>query len=246
MIRIYCQQTIGGYKIFNISAFTHQDGEYTYVFLNEIAEALKEKTQSLVVTNSCHNGLDSSIIHQFSSGAASMLIVKGCGSVRNETTLFVSPEDSTLKFAFVTDDSDGLKLFAKMATMWISETGRKKLSDKLINLVAEPIIDDKMTFAFNSANWKSLIQSLSEVSISSHLKSVAEGEKGFLVYNTLQKKKILMDSGINKPLSYFIAIPGNEELRKAERNRRLVYLGITVGCCIAAASIAYSMISNGN
>lgn len=238
MIRIYCQHTIGGFKLFNISNFQHKHAGMSYVLVSEINEAQKAESQDLIVTNTQHNGLDAKIIFQFSSGAMSMMILGECGIDKNQTALFVSPIDSKLKFAFITDDKSELKVLAAMASMWMTPTGRTKLSRLLSELVSEPIIDNKQTFAFNMDKWDELIHILSGIKILPKFLPIEKGEKGFLVYNTPHKVKVLKESGINKPFSYFISMAGNEELRKTERNRRIAYIGISIGCCIAAASLA--------
>lgn len=49
MMRIYSQYTIGGFKIFNFTAFPHTDGNTKYVLMKEIGEAKESAHQEILL-----------------------------------------------------------------------------------------------------------------------------------------------------------------------------------------------------
>mgnify|MGYP003494591060 FL=1 len=66
MMRIYCQYSIAGFKIFNLTSFVNKQGDDRFIRMPEIEEAKASDNQDLFVTGKCQCGLDMRIMRFFS------------------------------------------------------------------------------------------------------------------------------------------------------------------------------------
>lgn len=125
MMRIYSQYTIGGFKIFNFTAFPHTDGNTKYVLMKEIGEAKESAHQEIFVTRNCSCGLDRRIMHFFSNNQVSALILHGCGENKGETSLFLNDSNKNFSFALVSNETSDVEMFVRMASYWLMVEKKK-------------------------------------------------------------------------------------------------------------------------
>lgn len=236
MIRIYCQYTVGGFKIFNLNSFPHTIEGQKYVTMLEIKEAKEAERQDLFVTRHNNCQLDLSIMYYFSSYQVSCMILHGCGEKHDETTLFLRNKDN-ISYAFVSKELEDIRLMTRIAQLW-TLGDKKQLTDLLANMVSEKVVDDKMVLSFDETIWQQIRQFAEKATLSSSLQTVAQGKKNFMANVKIDKAAILHYAKIKAPLSSFVSIPGSEYTKRYERNRKLLYYGIgtisalAIGCAL--------------
>ena len=238
MMRIYCQYSIAGFKIFNLTSFVNKQGDDRFIRMPEIEEAKASDNQDLLVTGKCHCGLDMRIMRFFSKNTASLLILGGCGENKDETSLLLRDEEHRLTYAFVSNDKEDIKMFAQMASLWITER-KDEIIEKLMVMSEKAIINDEITFAFHEDKWRELRAEVEKTPINLKLRSVATGDKNLLVNLKINKSEILKDAKITTPLSCFVTIPGSEVVQAAERNGKLIWYGIGILSALAIGGIIY-------
>lgn len=236
MIRIYCQYSVGGFKIFNLNSFPHTIEGQKYVAMSEIKDAKEAELQDIFVTRNYNCQLDLSIMYYFSSYQVSCMILHGCGESHDETTLFLRNKES-ISYAFASKEPEDIRLMTRIAQVWTLRN-KKQLTDLLANMVSEKVIDDKMVLSFDETIWQQIKSLTEEVTLTSDLLKVAQRKKNFMANVKVDKSAILNYAKIKKPLSSFVTIPGSEYIKRYERNRKILYYGIgtisalTIGCAI--------------
>jgi hypothetical protein len=240
MIRIYCQYTIAGFKIFNLCAFPNTMPKGRFVRMNDISKGLEGERQDIFVTRDCDCGLDRRIMNLFSMNSVSLMLLRHCGSEKNETYLFLGDHKTQTAFAFATKEAADVEVFIRIAAAWISEK-KGELVRRLQNLVGKPVIDDEPTFAFYETRWEELLNDLKNMKIPlGKVESLVNSEKNLLVYLNPKKEDILKQAKINTPISSFITIPGNEEMRLLEQRQRfLLYAASGLAIAIVLGALIY-------
>lgn len=236
MIRIYCQYSVGGFKIFNLNSFPHTIEGQKYVTKSEIKGAKEAEQQDIFVTRNYNCQLDLSIMYYFSSYQVSCMILHGCGESHDETTLFLRDKDN-ISYAFASKEPEDIRLMTRIAQVW-TLGNKKRLTALLANMVSEKVIDDKMVLAFDETIWQQISQLAEKETLSSSLKKVEQGKKNLMANVKIDKTAILHYAKINAPLSSFVSIPGSEYIKRYERNRKILYYGIgtistlAIGCAL--------------
>lgn len=239
MIRIYCQYSVAGFKIFNLTSFPHEMEGGRFVRMNEISEGLDGKKQNIFVTRNCDCGLDHRIMSLFSTRSVSMLMLKGCGEKRNETILFVDDLNTQTAYAFSATDPSEIDLLIRMAAVWNSDK-KEELVRRLQNLVGKPIIEQEPTFAFYEEKWKDLAEDIKRTNTPlGKLERLRNPSMNLLCYLAPNKGEILKHAKIDIPLSSFITIPGNEDMERIERQRTLTYVASGVVAVIVLGILLY-------
>lgn len=96
------------------------------------------------------------------------------------------------------------------------------------------VVDGETVFVYHEDVWQQLLQDLPKIILSSKdLEALGNGEKNILSYLVRDKSSILKHAGIDMPISSFITIPGNKEVRMAERNRRIIKY-VTMGAVVCS------------
>ena len=161
-MRIYCQYTIGGYKIFHLTGFDHSYENGKYVTMAEIRDASESDSQNVIVSGKCECGLDRKIMHFFSNNSVGMILLHNCGSTQEETFLFIRKPSTKTTFAFAATSKEELILLEKIATAWTN--GSQDVTEKVLSACVEkPIIDNEVVFAFNEKSWKDFVADVSNL-----------------------------------------------------------------------------------
>ena len=232
MIKVYCQYSVSGFKIFNTLGFPHQRGNDLYVKMGEISQSLKQEEQNLLVTSKSRCGLPAFAINLFGSRDAQIVLV----SERQQTTLFLSHAENQLAYVLVAESTEDALLLRTMACLWLQD--RNSLLPKLQSLTEKVIEGEELVLMFHKGAWESLCQDMKNVdtnSIESRLRPVLSGKKNLIVNNVVGKGRILANLGINHPVSSFVSIPGNDIVANMEKRQRMIgyaIVGAAVGLCI--------------
>lgn len=238
-MRIYCQYTIGGFKIFQLNAFPHTEGKDRYVKISEIAEARGATEQDIFVTGKCDCRLDLRVMRCFSQRSVRALMLHDCGMNRDESLLFLDDLDSQTAYAFSADTDEEREALSKLAARWVNDDD-KSLVTRLNQLVEVTFIGDTQVFVFHEGLWKELLSTLSDARLDNRVfAKVARGDKNLLVNLVRNKRKILESLGIDTPLQSFVSIPGNEDVRIAERNTRIKVYAVAALTALAVGGMIY-------
>lgn len=242
-MRIYCQYTIGGYKIFHLTGFDHSYENGKYVTMAEIRDASESDNQDILVSGKCECGLDRKIMKFFSKNSVGMILLHNCGSSQDETFLFIRKPSTKTTFAFAATCKEEIKLLEKIATAWTN--GSQEVTEKVLSTcVEEKIIGNEVVFAFNEKSWKDFVADVSNLRTSEIISKAFSHHKNILMNLEVDKRNILLSSGITLPLSSFITIPGNEYVRIKERNNTLIKYGIFLFSVIAIGGFLYYVSKN--
>lgn len=240
MINIYCQYSIGGFKVLNLNAFPHKMSEGRYVFINEIQEGLNGAEQNYFVTRNNDCGLDSRVMRLFSMRSVSLLLLHHAGPKADETILFLDDLQTKTAFAFCAKEDVDINILLRIAATWNSDK-KGELVRRLQSLVCLSSIDATQTFVFNECRWSGLIEDLKSTNISLGIvRNVLSSNKNLLIYLTPNKSDILAQARIQLPLSSFITISGNEETKMIEqRNRIITYVATGIALTTLIGAIIY-------
>ena len=226
MIRIYCQYTVAGFKIFNLMALPHTMEGGRYARMNEIAEGVEGKEQNIFVTRNCDCGLDKRIMTYFSQRSVGMMLLRNCGPKTDETILFVDDLDSQTAYAFATKEPSDEVFLLQMAVAWNSDK-KKELVRRLQALVGKPAIDQETVFAFYENQWNDLVNDLRNMKMPmGKLALVQKFNTNMIMYLAPNIRTILQQAGIQKSVCSFITLPGNEEMKLARRKRNLIIAAV--------------------
>lgn len=243
MMRIYSQYTIGGFKIFNLTAFPHTDGNTKYVLMKEIGEAKESDNQEIFVTRNCSCGLDRRIMHFFSNNQVSALILHGCGENKGETSLFLNDSNKNFSFALVSNETSDVEIFVRMASYWLNG-GKEEMRDSLQDIVRKFVVGEELAFGFDEEKWNSIKATFINKGIDAKFAEIVTGNKNLLANLMLDKSQILKSAKIEIPMSSFVTVPGSEYVRVKERNKKLMYYGVGILSAIAIGGIIYYSMNN--
>ena len=238
MIRIYCQYSIGGFKIFNLNVFPHTMHEGKYVFISEIQKGLDGEKQSFFLTSNNNCDLDQRIVTLFSMRTVSMMLLHNIGSEANETVLFLDDLQTQTAFAFCTKEKADISVLQQIAATWTSEK-KNELIRRLQMLVGLSAVNDEQTFAFYESKWNKLVKELLDAPLPlGKLRQITN--KNLLIYLSPNKSDILKQANIHYSLSTFITIPGNEATRKIERRNRIIaYTATGIALTVLIGTVLY-------
>lgn len=243
MVRIYCQYSVSGFKIFQLNALPHAKESVKFVKMMEVTNAIHGAEQDFVITGTNDCNLDRRIMRLFSMNGISLLYLRNIGEKGNEYALYLNDPAKTISFAFVANEDKDQEVLFKIATKWLSSE-QKELLNLLQKIAGMMVVDGETVFAYHEDVWQQLLQESSKIMLSSKdLEIFGNGEKNILSYLVRDKSSILKNARIEMPISSFIMIPGNEEVRMAERNRKIIKyatIGITVCIGIGMALYCYS------
>ena len=236
MIKVYCQYTVSGFKIFNTLAFPHKRGNDLYVKMGEVSQALKQEGQKLLVTSKYKCGLPPFAVNLFGTRDAQVVLIND----REQTLLFLSHSESSLAYAFVAEDNDEGQILRTMACLWVQDN--KSLLSRLRTLTEKIIEGDEPVLMFHKGGWETLCEEIKncDTRFDSTLHSVHIGKKNLLVNNIVGKGRILSSIGINKHVASFVFIPGNDTVANMERRQRIIKytIAITAASLFVIGSIA--------
>lgn len=238
MIRIYCQYSIGGFKIFNLNVFPHTMHEGKYVFISEIQKGLDGEKQDIFLTRNNNCGLDRRILSLFSMRSVSMMLLHNIGSEANETVLFLDDLQTQTVYAFCSKEKADISVLQQIAATWNSEK-KNELVRRLQMLVGLSVVNDKQTLAFYESKWNELVKDLLDVPLPlGKLRELTN--KNLLIYLSPNKSDILKQANIHSSLSSFITIPGNEATRKIERRNRIIaYTATGIALTVLIGTVLY-------
>lgn len=238
MIRIYCQYSIGGFKIFNLNVFPHTMHEGKYVFISEIQKGLDGEKQDIFLTRNNNCGLDRRILSLFSMRSVSMMLLHNIGSEANETVLFLDDLQTQTVYAFCSKEKADISVLQQIAATWNSEK-KNELVRRLQMLVGLSVVNDKQTLAFYESKWNELVKDLLDVP--QPLGKLRElTNKNLLIYLSPNKSDILKQANIHFSLSSFITIPGNEATRKIERRNSIIaYTATGIALTVLIGTVLY-------
>lgn len=222
MIRIYCQYSVSGYKIFQLNSLPHSIDNVSFVKMKEVNNAIHGEDQNFVITGTNDCNLDLRIVRLFSMNSVSLLYLRNIGINNSENALYLSDPSSKISFAFIAkEEIDKINLFA-IASFWLS-TRQNELLNLLQKLANMMVVGEETVFAFHKDIWQLLLHKVSGLAFSSnHLNALGNGKKNILSNLVIDKLSILKNTEIDLSLSSFVTIPGNEEVFKAERNQKIV------------------------
>ena len=232
MIRVYCQISVGGYKIFNILAFPHGTDNGIYIKMDEISHAWKENDQVVLVTSKSACGLSTPVIKMFGSRDIQAVLLNG---EKECSTLFLKHEESSFAYAFTSDNAEDTKILRTMACVWITE--QSKLLSKLQKMTEKIIEAEELVLMFHKTEWESLCQELSILDKFDfgRFENVHNGKKNLMINSVTGKNKILNSLSIHYPISSFVTIPGNPIVAQIEKRERIIKYAIfggIAGICI--------------
>lgn len=243
MMRIYSQYTIGGFKIFNLTAFPHTDGNTKYVLMKEIGKAKESDQQEIFVTRNCSCNLDRRIMHFFSNNQVSALILHGCGENKDETSFFLNDSNKNFSLALVSNETSDVEMFVRMASYWLNG-GKEEMRDSLQNLVRKFVVGEELAFGFDEEKWNSIKATFANKGIDAKFAEIATGNKNLMANLILDKSQILKSAKIEVPMSSFVTVPGSEYVRVKERNKKLMYYGVGILSAIAIGGVIYYSMNN--
>lgn len=243
MMRIYSQYTIGGFKIFNLTAFPHTEGNTKYVLMKEIGEAKESDNQEFFVTRNCSCNLDRRIMHFFSNNQVSALLLHGCGENKNEASLFLNDSTKNFSFALVSNETSDVQMFVRMASCWLNG-GKEEMRDSLQNMVRKFVVGEELAFGFDEEKWNSIKATFANKGIDAKFAEIATGNKNLMANLILDKSQILKSAKIEVPMSSFVTVPGSEYVRIKERNKKLMYYGVGILSAIAIGGVIYYSMNN--
>lgn len=241
MIRVYCQYSVSGFKVFQLNCLPHVTENVRYVKMIEVNNAVHGEEQDFVITGTCGCNLDIRIMRLFSMNGVSLLYLHNVGKNSNENALYVNEPSIKMSYAFVSDDAKDKTLLFKLASLWLSK--KNKLANRLQKISGMIVVDDEPVFAFHENVWQDLLEDASKSMVSPNFEGkLGNGRKNILSNLIINKASILSQVGIKEPVSTFVTIPGNEEVRKSEQTNRIIKyatigaialtaIGITIYCC---------------
>lgn len=243
MIRVYCQYSISGFKVFQLNKLPHSSENVRYVKMTEVNSAVHGEKQDFVITGTCGCNLDLRILRLFSMNGVSLLYLHNVGKTNNETALYINEPVSKMSYAFVSDDSKDDDVLFKLASLWLGNK-KNELVNRLQVVANMTVIDEEPVFTFHEDTWRELVLDVYSSSASWSLKnSLGNGRKDILSNLVVDKYSVLKQAGISKSLFSFITVPGNEEVRKIEKNNKIikyVVIGVIALCAISTAIYCYS------
>lgn len=206
----------------------------------EVTNAIHGAEQDFVITGTNDCNLDRRIMRLFSMNGIFLLYLRKIGENGNECALYLNDPSKTISFAFVANEDKDQEVLFKIATYWLSSE-QKELLSFLQKIAGMMVVDGETVFVFHEDVWLQLLQELSENTLSSKsLEILGNGGKNILSYLVRDKSSILKRAGIEMPISSFITIPGNEEVRIAERNRKIIkYAAIGTAVCTGIGMALY-------
>lgn len=242
MIRVYCQYSISGFKVFQLNKLPHSSENVRYVKMTEVNSAVHGEKQDFVITGTCSCNLDLRILRLFSMNGVSLLFLHNVGKQNDETALYINEPSSKMSYAFVSDDARDKVALLKMASLWLGNK-KSEFINRLQKVANMTVQNDEPVFTYHEDSWQELMHDVSNTNIPTSFKNViGNGKKNILSNLIVDKVSILKQAGIKKPLSSFVTIPGNDEIRKIEQTNRVVRytvigvavlaaIGLTIYCC---------------
>lgn len=199
-MRIFIQISVGGFKIFDIESFIHDQNDLKYINIAEIRNV--EQTRTYLVNNDLH-GLRSEICGLFSNGDIEVLLQNDTFDTIATSILFIkrfghqdeSLTDEKISALFVSETSEETNFLRNLTIARISDDERTGVL--LYELLTKRIIDNKQVIAFDNAAWKDLIIYIENKEFSDHVESIL----------ARSNQMILLHNGIN-PFTIIKRFPG--------------------------------------
>lgn len=244
MIRIYCQYSVSGFKVFQLNKLPHSSENVRYVKMAEVNSAVHGEEQDFVITGTCSCNLDLRILSLFSMNGVASLYLHNVGKNNNETALFINEPSSKMSYAFVSDDTKDDIALLKLASLWLG-VKKKEIVNRLQEVANMTVIDDEPVFTYHEDVWNDLIQDILNVNIPDDIKAILKnGRKNILSNLVTDKASLLKQAGINEPISSFVTVPGNEEIRKMERTNRIIKYAAIGTIALTALGLTIYLCSN--
>jgi uncharacterized coiled-coil protein SlyX len=198
MITVFCQYTVGGFKIFNISKFPHKYKDGVYVKPSEIREGEDSVTDSVTVVRGNLCGLTEEAVLWFSQPGIKIiyknnrphneiLYVKRVGT--DTDSIGRNCESS---FAFIAEGESDCQTLRKLACLFIgdSATWKKKIS----GLIGIRAVNSEAVLFFKQKEWTDIERKIASSTLNTSnagLQRIVKGDKYAIVFEGNDRQKAI-------------------------------------------------------